>query len=114
MRMIIAIIQPTKLATVREQLHRIGVERMTVGDALGYGRQRGQTITYRGIEYRTDLLRKVVMEIAVNEDFLEPVLEVLRRAAKTGSQGEIGDGKVFVLPVVQTYDLAGTSGPEAV
>jgi nitrogen regulatory protein PII len=115
MRMIVAVIQPTKLSIVRDALSRIGVERMSVCDAMGHGRQRGQTSTYRGIEYRTDLLRKVVLEIVVNDDFLEPTLEVLGRAAKSGSQGEIGDGKVFVMPVLETYDLGTeTSGPGAV
>lgn len=115
MRLIVAIIQPTKLAIVREQLANIGVERMTVCDAMGYGRQRGQTATYRGVEYRTDLLRKVCLEIAVNDDFLEPALEVLQQAARRGSQGEIGDGKVFVLPVLDAYDLSGNAtGPSAV
>lgn len=115
MRLIVAIIQPTKLAIVREQLSGMGVERMTVCDALGYGRQRGQSATYRGIEYKTDLLRKVCLEIAVNEDFLEPVLEVLQKAARRGSHGEIGDGKVFVLPVTDVFDLSSdVSGPEAI
>lgn len=115
MRLIVAIIQPTKLAIVREQLARIGVERMTVCDALGYGRQRGQIATYRGIEYKTDLLRKVCLEIAVNDDFLEPVLEVLQRAAKRGSQGEIGDGKVFVMPICEAFDFNGNAtGPAAI
>ena len=112
MRLIIAIIQPTKLAVVREQLARIGVERMTVCDSLGFGRQRGQVATYRGLEYRTDLLRKVYLEIAVNDDFLEPALSVLQCAAKRGSQGEIGDGKVFVMPIIETYDL-GSSNQDA-
>lgn len=115
MRLIVAIIQPTKLAIVREQLSRIGVERMTVCDALGYGRQRGQTATYRGVEYKTDLLRKVCLEIAVNEEFLEPALEVLQQAARRGSQGEIGDGKVFVMPIVEVIDLSSPiPGPTAI
>lgn len=114
MRLIVAIIQPTKLATVREQLERIGVQRMTVCDAFGYGRQRGHTATYRGLEYRADLLRKVAIEIVVNEDFLEPTLQVLGAAAKTGSVGQIGDGKVFVMPVIEAYDLASdATGPGA-
>lgn len=114
MRMIVAIIQPTKLAVVRQQLMQIGVDRMTVCDALGHGRQRGQRATYRGNEYRAELLRKVVLEIVVNDDFLEPALDILRKAAKTGSQGEIGDGKIFVMPVAEAYDM-GTSrtGPGA-
>jgi nitrogen regulatory protein P-II 1 len=115
MRLIVAIIQPTKIRFVREALHRIGVERMTVSDCLGYGRQRGQIATYRGIEYDLDLLSKVAMEIVVNEDFLERTLETITNAARTGSEGEIGDGKIFVLPCLRSIDLAtGKEGPGAV
>lgn len=114
MRLVVAVIQPTKLAIVREQLERIGVSRMTVCDTFGFGRQRGQQPTYRGIEYRADLLRKVMLEIVVNEDFLEPTITVLSAAAKTGSNGEIGDGKIFVMPVLEAYDMAtGSTGPSA-
>ena len=77
MKLIIAIIQPTKLHAVREALNKVGVLRMTVCDAQGYGRQRGQTEFYRGNEYRTNLLRKVALEITVNEDFVERTLEPL-------------------------------------
>jgi nitrogen regulatory protein PII len=115
MRMIIAIVQPTKLNVVRDALKRIGVERMTVLDGQGYGRQRGQKGTFRNIEYKTDLLYKVVLEILVNEDFLERTLETLTHAARTGSEGQIGDGKIFVVPCERTIDLAtGNAGPGAV
>ncbi len=115
MRMIIAIIQPTKLKAVRDALYRIGVERMTVCDAQGYGRQRGQVASYRGVEYKVDLLCKVSLEIIVNEDFLERTLETLTAVARTGSEGHIGDGKIFVLPCEQSIDLAtGQIGPSAV
>src|SRR5262245_42225775 len=98
MRMVVAIIQPTKLRAVREALAKIGVTRMTVCDAQGYGRQRGQTAIYRGNEYQTNLLRKIALEIAVNEDFLERTVETLTAVARTGPEGSIGDGKIFVLP----------------
>ena len=115
MKLIVAIIQPTKLKVVQEALVRVGVERMTVCDALGYGRQRGRTEMYRGIEYKQTLLRKVALEIVVNDDFLERTLEILQEVARTGDEGTIGDGKVFVLPVEQAYQIGGTSsGPEAV
>ena len=115
MKLLLAIIQPTKLSAVREALERIGVERMTVCDAQGYARQRGQTATYRGHAYKTQLLRKVMLEIVVNDDFLERTVETLTRVARTGSSGAIGDGKIFVLPAEETIRIGQTvRGPEAV
>ncbi len=115
MKMVIAIIQPTKLKAVQEALTRIGVERMTVCDAQGYGRQRGQIATYRGVEYKTNLLRKVAIEIVVNDDFLERTIETIELVARTGPDGSIGDGKIFVLPADDAYRIGGlVSGPEAV
>ena len=115
MKMILAVIQPTKLQVVQEALARVGVERMTVCDASGYARQRGQTEMYRGIEYKQHLLRKVALEIVVNDDFLERTLDVIQESARTGSEGTIGDGKVLVLPVEQAYNIGrDVSGPEAV
>jgi nitrogen regulatory protein P-II 1 len=112
---VIAIIQPTKLKAVQEALAKLGVERMTVCDAQGYGRQRGQTALYRGVEYQTNLLRKVALEIVVNDDFLERTVNSIESVARTGPDGYIGDGKVFVLPVLETYRIGGlASGPEAV
>ena len=113
--MIVAIIQPTKLSAVREALVKIGVTRMTVCDAQGYGRQRGRTETYRGNEYKTNLLRKVALEIVVNEDFMERTIETLNSVARTGPEGSIGDGKIFVLPTEQAIDISNVvRGPEAV
>ncbi len=115
MRMVIAIIQPTKLSAVREALVKIGVTRMTVCDAQGYARQRGQTGMYRGNEYKTNLLRKISLEIVVNDDFLDRTIETLMQVARTGPEGNIGDGKIFVLPADEAIDLNPlTRGPEAV
>ena len=115
MRMVLAIIQPTKLGAVREALNKIEVTRMTVCDAQGYGRQRGQTELYRGHEYKTNLLRKVALEIVVNEDFLDRTIETLMAVARTGPEGQIGDGKIFVLPVLDAIQMYGrVQGPEAV
>src|SRR5438477_10479186 len=96
--MIVAIIQPTKLLALREALVKIGVTRMTVCDAQGYGRQRGRTEMYRGHEYKTNLLRKVELEILVNDDFLDRTLETIQAEARTGHERAIGHGKVFVMP----------------
>ena len=115
MKLLIAIIQPTKLSAVREALAKIGVTRMTVCDAQGYGRQRGQTAYYRGTEYKTNLLRKSELEIIVNEDFLERTIDTLMDVARTGPEGIIGDGKIFVLSVEDSIDISNaTRGPEAV
>ena len=113
MRMVLALIQPTKLKPVQEALARIGVERMTVCDALGYGQQRGQR-TAAGTG-QSALLRKVALEISVNEDFLERTVETIAQVARTGPSGAIGDGKIFVLPVEEVIRLSDTvRGPEAI
>jgi nitrogen regulatory protein PII len=115
MKLIIAVIQPTKLDAVRQALDSIAVTRMTVCDAQGFARQRGQTEMYRGHEYKSHLLRKIALEIMVNDDFLERTIDTLMEAARTGPDGQIGDGKIFVLPALETVQLFGeVHGPEAV
>jgi nitrogen regulatory protein PII len=115
MRMILAVIQPTKLSAVREALNKIGVTRMTVCDAQGFARQRGRTELYRGHEYKTNLLRKIALEIVVNEDFLDRTVDTIMAVARTGSEGSIGDGKIFVLPACEAIQVEPTvRGPEAV
>ncbi len=86
-KMLLAIIRPTKLQAVREVLKAIGVERMTVCDAHGYGRQRGQTETYRGVEYKINLLRKVVLEVVVNDDFVDRTVETIENVRDRASKG---------------------------
>lgn len=115
MRLLLALIQPTRLRAVQDALAKIGVERMTVCDAQGYARQRGQRDAARGGEQRANLLRKVALEIAVNEDFLERTVETITQVARSGAEGTIGDGKVFVLPLEEVIRLSDTvRGPEAV
>lgn len=115
MKLVLAIIQPTKLRAVRDALSAVGVDRMTVCDAQGYGRQRGQSPTYRGVEYKTNLLRKIALEIFVNDDYLERTVNAIETAAKTGSEGNIGDGKVFVLPTQEAIAIDdGSRGPGAI
>lgn len=112
MKMVIAIIQPTKLQAVQEALARCHIERMTICDAQGYARQRGHTSIYRDREYKIDLLRKVELEIVVNDDFLETCIDTVTRAARTGAKGSIGDGKIFVLSVDDTIGIDSiTRGP---
>jgi nitrogen regulatory protein P-II 1 len=115
MKMVIAVIQPTKLDAVKDALARCGVVRMTVCDAQGYGRQRGQTQMYRGREYKIEMLRKIELEIVVNDDFLDRTIEAITSVARTGPEGTIGDGKIFVIPVDESIRISQTvRGPEAV
>ena len=115
MKLIFAVIQPTKLDAVQQALRRIGVTRMSVCDAMGYARQRGQLETYRGAEYQTNLLRKVQLEIAVNDDFVERTIDCLTQVARTSSEGAIGDGKIFVVPMDEAIQVSdGQRGPGAV
>jgi len=114
-KLVVAIIQPTKLKPVQEALAKVGVERMTVCDAQGFGRQKGHTETYRGVEYKTQLLRKIALEIAVNDDFLERTVETIISVARTGPEGTFGDGKIFVLPMEQAIQIGGKErGPGAI
>ena len=115
MKLLLAILQPPKLEVVRTALQQIGVESMTVCDAKGYARQRGRVPTYRGHEYKANLLRKVAVEILVHDDRVEQVIETLSDVARSGDTGAIGDGKVFVLPTVEAVRLSdGIRGEEAV
>jgi nitrogen regulatory protein P-II 1 len=114
-KLVIAIIQPTKLNAVREALEKIEVTRLTVCDAQGFGRQRGRTEMYRGHEYTTVLLRKIALEIIVNDDFLERTVNTIISVARTGPEGTIGDGKIFILPAMEAIQISdGARGPGAV
>ncbi len=99
MKLIIAIIQPNKLEAVKEALTEVEVFRLTVMDCQGFGRQKGQTEVYRGHEFTVNLLRKVQLQIAVNEEFVEPTINAIIKGGRSGEKGEIGDGKIFVLPL---------------
>ncbi|MDD2671647.1 MAG: P-II family nitrogen regulator [Syntrophales bacterium] len=94
MKYIVAIIQPDKVDEVKRALEEANVQLMTVSNVLGRGRQKGITEVYRGAKEMQDMLKKVKIEIAVNEDFVEPAITALMKGARTG---EIGDGKIFVL-----------------
>ncbi|MFH1407376.1 MAG: P-II family nitrogen regulator [Candidatus Omnitrophota bacterium] len=94
MKLIIAIIQPDKLEDVKEELYKAEVNLITVSEVLGHGRQKGITEIYRGAKETGNLLRKIRLEIAVNENFVEPTISAITRGAKTG---ETGDGKIFVV-----------------
>ena len=94
MKLIIAIIQPHRLEEVKSELYKREVNLITVSEVLGHGRQKGITEIYRGVKETGNLLRKIRLEIAVNDNFAEPTIEAIVKGAKTG---ETGDGKIFVL-----------------
>ncbi len=115
MKLIVAIIQPNKLEAVKAALTEVEVFRLTVMDCQGFGRQKGHTEVYRGHEFTVNLLRKVQLMIAVNEDFVEPTIEAIVKGGRTGEKGEIGDGKIFVLPMDDCVRIrTGERGPEAI
>ena len=94
MKLVIAIIQPYKLEEVKEELYKAEVNLLTVNEVLGHGRQKGVTEVYRGHKETGNLLRKIRLEIAVNDNFVETTVKAIVKGAKTG---EAGDGKIFVL-----------------
>ena len=96
MKLVVAIIKPFKLDEVREALTRIGIHGMTVTEVKGYGRQKGHTEIYRGAEYEVNFLPKLRLEIAIASEQLDQVIEAIATTARTG---QIGDGKIFVMPV---------------
>jgi len=115
MKLIIAIIQPHKLEAVKAALTDVEVSRLTVLDCQGFGRQKGQSEMFRGHEYKVNLLRKVQLQIAVNDDFVEPTIQAITKAGRSGEKGQIGDGKIFVLPMDDCVRIrTGERGREAI
>ena len=115
MKLIIAIIQPNKLEAVKEALTEVEVYRLTVMDCQGFGRQKGQVGMYRGHQFSVNLLRKVQLQIAVNEEFVQPTVDAILRGGRSGEKGEIGDGKVFILPMDDCIRIrTGERGSEAI
>jgi nitrogen regulatory protein P-II 2 len=96
MKLIIAVIKPFKLDEVREALTSLGVHGMTVTEVKGFGRQKGHTEIYRGAEYAVNFLPKLKIEVAVADEHADRAVSVISAAAKTG---QIGDGKIFVIPL---------------
>ena len=115
MKYIIAIIQPHKLEAVKAELYKAEVNLITVNEVLGHGRQMGITEVYRGVKETGNLLRKVRLEIAVNDNFVEPTIKAIVRGARTGETGETGDGKIFVLPMEECVRIrTGERGTNAI
>ena len=115
MKKIEAIIKPFKLDEVKDALNAIGVQGITVAEVKGFGRQKGHTELYRGHEYKVNLLRKVQLQIAVNDNIVEPTISAIVKAGRTGEKGQIGDGKIFVLPMDDCVRIrTGERGREAI
>ncbi|HEX3915815.1 MAG TPA: P-II family nitrogen regulator [Caulobacteraceae bacterium] len=111
MKKIEAVIKPFKLDEVKEALQELGVQGMTVLEAKGYGRQKGHTELYRGAEYVVDFLPKIKIEVVIGDDQLEPVIEAIQAAARTG---RIGDGKIFISDIVDAVRIrTGETGAAA-
>ncbi len=111
MKQITAIIKPFKLDEVREALAEVGVSGLTVTEVKGFGRQKGHTELYRGAEYVVDFLPKIRVEVVLADSLVEPAIEAIIKAARTG---KIGDGKIFVTPVEQALRIrTGETGDAA-
>ncbi len=111
MKKIEAIIKPFKLDEVKEALQELGIQGMTVIEAKGFGRQKGHTELYRGAEYVVDFLPKIKIELVLADSMVEPALEAIQQAAKTG---KIGDGKIFVSSVETAIRIrTGETGDQA-
>jgi len=111
-KLIIAIIQPHRLDDVKEELYKADVNLITVSEVLGHGRQKGIAEVYRGFKETGNLLRKIRLEIAVNDNFVEPTIKAITKGAHTG---ETGDGKIFILPLEQCYRIrTGEMGSAAI
>jgi nitrogen regulatory protein P-II 1 len=112
MKKIEAIIKPFKLDEVKEALQDLGLQGMTVLEAKGFGRQKGQTELYRGAEYVVDFLPKIKIEVVVADDQMAGAVEAIQTAARTG---RIGDGKIFISEVIEVVRIrTGESGPGAI
>jgi nitrogen regulatory protein P-II 1 len=110
--LITAILKPTKLDDVKDALHAVGINGMTVSEASGFGRQGGHTEVYRGAEYTVNLVPKVRLEVLVDDKDVDSVLGVIVKSASTGS---IGDGKVWTTPIDQVIRVrTGERGSEAI
>lgn len=112
MKLIVAYIQPHKLNDVKEELYKSEIYRLSVTNSLGCGQQKGYHESYRGVDIEVNLLKKIRIEIAVNDEFVEPTVDAIVRGARTG---EIGDGKIFITPLEEVIRIrSGERGKEAV
>jgi len=111
MKLVTAVIRPSRLEEVRKALEELGVHGLTVTEVRGHGRQKGHTEVFRGKEYVVDLLPKIRLEIALPEEKVDQAVEVIEKSSKTG---DVGDGKIFVLPIEECVRIrTGERGEEA-
>ena len=112
MKLIIALIQPHRLEAVRQELIEADIHRLTVFDASGYGRQAGNVQYFRGRELETTLIE---IQIALNDKFVRPAIEAIKKGAKGEDGGQVGDGKIFVVPLDNVIRISdNTEGKEAI
>lgn len=114
MKLIIAIIQPQKLESVKTSLSEVEVFRLTIMDCQGFGRQKGKSEMYGTDDFSETLRRKVQLQIAVNDEFVDPTINAIMKGGQSGD-GEIGDGKIFVIPMDDCIRIrTGERGPDAI
>ena len=112
MKLIVAYVQPHKLNEVKEELYKANVFKMSVTNSLGCGQQKGYHESYRGVDIEVNLLKKVRLEIGVNDDFVQPTVDAIIKGARSG---EIGDGKIFILPLEDVIRIrSGEKGSDAI
>ena len=112
MKLVVAYIQPHKLNDVKEELYKSEIFKLSVTNSLGCGQQKGYHENYRGVDIEVNLLKKVRIEVAVNDEFVQATVDAIVRGARTG---EIGDGKIFIVPLEDVVRIrSGEKGKEAI
>jgi|APSaa5957512622_1039677.scaffolds.fasta_scaffold59790_2 nitrogen regulatory protein P-II 2 len=115
MKLILAIIPPDRLESVKASLATAEVYRLTLQDVQGFGRQKGRPEMFHGSDFQANLVRKVQLMIAVNDEFVEPTIDAIVEGGRSGEEGRIGDGKIFVLPLDECVRIrTGEHGPDAI
>lgn len=115
MKLVIALIQPHRLEAVKRELQQRDIHRLTVLDASGYGRQKGQMKFFRGQELDNTLINKIEIQVAVNEEFVETTVEGIIAGARADEGGQVGDGKIFVTPLDEVIRISdGSRGKDAI
>ena len=118
MKYVVAIIRPERIDAVKRELQKVEVNRLTVSPVSGYGAQKGHLEVYRALELEVNLLEKIKLEIAVNDNFLQPTIDAVLKGARSGGngeKGEIGDGKIFILPLEDVIRIStGETGSGAI